>query len=201
MSAHVPSEHEIETSTGAYVNLVDPDPATITIDNIAHALGNICRFGGHPGWFYSVAEHAVDTSRRVAAVLGEDCILERLAGLHHDSGEAFLGDIPRPLKGALGPRYRKLSDQMDAAVCAALKLPFAADEFKAAYVKAADNELLGAEAYTLLPSRGEAWGVVQSFNKGLEDAQARYRRAPVGLQPITAKHRFIREHTRLIGRL
>ncbi len=68
----------------------------IDIDDIAHALSHECRYGGHCDRFYSVAEHSV----RVAEILrmqGASAV-EILAGLLHDGSEAYLKDIPRPLK-------------------------------------------------------------------------------------------------------
>ena len=69
----------------------DPDPATIHIEDIARALSHICRYGGHVRRFYSVAEHCV----HVASVAPEPLKLDALL---HDGAEAYLGDIPRPIK-------------------------------------------------------------------------------------------------------
>ena len=68
-----------------------PNGADIRIEDIAHALSNQCRFAGHTRVFYSMAEHSVRVSQL--------CRLEdALWSLLHDASEAFLSDIPAPLK-------------------------------------------------------------------------------------------------------
>lgn len=84
----------IITHTGQHTNPLDLNAADVEIENIAHALSNICRFGGHTPEFYSVAQHSV----RVAAMVSEYHPSLYLAALLHDAAEAFLGDVVRPIK-------------------------------------------------------------------------------------------------------
>jgi hypothetical protein len=65
MTMHTPTKHEVETFSGLYVDTEDPRPDTIRLEDIAHALANTCRYGGHCSRFYSVAEHAVFCSIRI----------------------------------------------------------------------------------------------------------------------------------------
>lgn len=81
----------IQTYTGSKVNPLDPDPKTINIRDIAHALSNICRFTGHSSKFYSVAEH----SYYVSTLVPQEYALH---GLLHDASEAYLCDIAHPIK-------------------------------------------------------------------------------------------------------
>lgn len=152
---HTPTATEVETFSGSYVDTEFPKAETIVLEDIAHGLSQLCRFGGHTKRFYSVAEHSVLVSRRMEE-LGfgaEDC----LAGLHHDDSEAYLGDIPRPLKIHLGERYKALSRRMDSAIVAGLGLPFTVGALHAAEVKDADNWALFIEARNFLPSQGVNW--------------------------------------------
>lgn len=83
----------------------DPRPEDVCIEDIAHALSQICRFGGHSIVPYSVAQHSVIVSE-VCADDGAGVprfMVDRLAliGLLHDATEAYLGDIIRPIKHEL----------------------------------------------------------------------------------------------------
>src|SRR4051812_3568329 len=152
---HIPTLYEIETFTGNFVDTSDPSAASIALEDIAHALSNICRYGGHCAYHYSVAQHAVFVSRRLERRgFGRDV---QLWGLHHDDAEAFLGDIPRPMKPLLGEVYTKMTDAMDRAIHEALNLPGHFIDFEAIPVKEADAWSLFVEARHLLPSEGRLW--------------------------------------------
>ena len=152
MNIFVPGATHMELASGGYLDLAAPDPAVITLDDVARGLSHTCRYQGHTRRFYSVAEHAVLVSVRLM-LLGATPRVQ-MAGLHHDDAEAFVGDNTRPMKQMV-PDLRTLEDEVFAAVCAALgivDLPFW-DEA----IKEADNWALAAEAYHLLPSRGQGW--------------------------------------------
>lgn len=84
---------------------LNPKPEDIHIFDIAHALSLVCRFGGHCSVFYSVAEHSII----VADILEQEGAskLTVLAGLLHDAEEAYLPDIPHPIKQVI-PAFKKL---------------------------------------------------------------------------------------------
>lgn len=154
---YTPKKTEVETSTGKYLDMENPTTDAIELEDIAHALGNICRYNGHCSEYYSVAEHAVFVSRRLQRK-GYSLAIQ-LAGLHHDDTEAFLGDIPRPLKPLLGQKYIDLTDAIDEVVCEGLELPFDAEAFHWPEVKAADDWSLFVEARHLLKSQGRGWAL------------------------------------------
>lgn len=95
----------IRTSSGLYIDVFDPDPSTITIEDIAHSLSHQCRYGGHLPVFYSVAQHSIYCCEQV---WGKE---DKLAALLHDASEAYLLDIPRPIKHHL-PDYRSIEDNL-----------------------------------------------------------------------------------------
>lgn len=80
-----------------------PDPIRIHIEDIAHGLAGRFRFNGHSREWYTVAQHSVEVSRRVPA---EDA----LWGLLHDAAEAYLPDVPRPIKNKF---YVSVDDEWD----------------------------------------------------------------------------------------
>lgn len=81
----------ILTYTGRQFWPLDPRKEDLCIEDIAHALSNICRFTGHVRTFYSVAEHCVRASHHAPDEL-------KLAMLLHDASEAYLCDLSRPVK-------------------------------------------------------------------------------------------------------
>jgi adenosine deaminase len=130
----------IQTVSGRRVNPFEPDPDEIDPDDIAQALANQCRFGGHSRVFYSVAQHSAIIS---------DLVLERggrseaaLAALLHDAAEAYLVDLPHPLKhrSELGPPYRRAEALLEQAIRERFALPADVPE-----IKAIDRALLAAE--------------------------------------------------------
>ena len=162
---HVPTPYEVETFSGRYVDTSNPRADTIDLVDIAHALSQTCRYGGHCSEFYSVAEHAVYVSIRLARQ-GYDAGVQ-LAGLHHDDSEAYLGDIPRPLKGLLGPAYAALTKQMDETIRWQLNLNEGVPSFHDVRVKDSDNWMLFVEAKHLLPSKGINWSGSQLDDWGV----------------------------------
>lgn len=134
----------IETHRGGRFDLSDPDPDDVHIEDIAASLAHTCRFGGHCNQFYSVAHHSLHVSRE----LPSDNPRLQLLGLLHDAGEAYLGDIPRPLKAQF-----EVFDQVEERILDAIWAAFEIEppsEAEWAQVMAADDRLLAYEADQLL---------------------------------------------------
>lgn len=87
----------IQTFTGKQFWPLEPRIDDISILDIAHALSNLCRYGGHVECFYSVAQHCLLVSQILP-----DPYTFALYGLLHDASEAYLIDVPRPIKYSIG---------------------------------------------------------------------------------------------------
>jgi uncharacterized protein len=94
----------IRTFTGKYVNVIEPTADTICIEDIAHGLSQQCRFGGQLPKFYSVAEHSL----RCAGLAEQQ---NKLEALLHDASEAYLLDIPSPIKKHL-TNYKEIEQKL-----------------------------------------------------------------------------------------
>ena len=130
----------IQTLSGRRVNPLHAAPEDIDPVDIANALANLCRFGGHSRGFYSVAQHSVI----VCDLLEEQGATadELMAALLHDAAEAYLGDLPHPIKhrSELGAVFRVAEKQLEAVINERFSLPDAA-----ARVKPLDRALLATE--------------------------------------------------------
>ena len=106
----------LQTVSGRFVNPFDPDPDQLDAADIARALANVCRFGGHARSFYSVAQHSVIVSELVEARGGD--AEDAFAALMHDATEAYLGDMPHPIKhrSPLGAAFKAAEDHLEAAI-------------------------------------------------------------------------------------
>ena len=128
----------LQTATGGQFWPMDPRPEEVQLDDIAHALSHLCRFAGHCREFYSVAQHSVLVSQYVPRAHAFQALL-------HDAAEAYLVDLPRPLKLEL-PDYRNLEKRVQAAIYQRFHLP--AEEPPC--IKAADDRVLGQEHRDLM---------------------------------------------------
>ena len=123
----------ILTYSGHYLDVFNPDPACICIEDIAHALAQIPRFGGHLIRPLSVAEHCMNVAYKVPVQLGLDALL-------HDASEAYLMDIPSPIKRRL-PDYKKLEENLTKVINAKFGIAYP----KPIEIKAADKVCLEEE--------------------------------------------------------
>lgn len=141
------------TNSGLRYWPLDPRPEEITLEDIAHHLSMICRFGGAVDHHYSVAQHSVLCSLAVDDELA-------LEGLLHDAPEAYLGDMVRPTKHGsdLGAMFRLVEDLNRRALAEKFDLEIDVPRL----VKHADNRLLLTEARDLFKnSHWEDWELAQ----------------------------------------
>ena len=134
------AKYEILTLGGKIINFERCDPEQITLEDIAHGLSNVCRFSGQLYKFYSVAQHCLHVCRHMPDHL-------KLDALFHDASEAYMGDVPRPVK-LLCPDYKKI----EAEISEAIRLRFGLSELSEVderVLKGADSRCLLTEAQQL----------------------------------------------------
>lgn len=135
----------IQTHSGKQFFPLRPRVRDIDIQDIAHALSLNCRFNGHCRAFYSVAEHSVRVSHAVDRE-------HALWGLLHDAAEAYLTDLPRPVKAQM-PLFSEIEDRLLKVIIEHFGLAFPMPDA----VRHADEVLLATEARDLMATPPEPW--------------------------------------------
>lgn len=147
------AEPWIETYTGVEFPLIDVDPDKINIADISHALAQECRFAGHCSRFYSVAEHCVHVYyEAIRREIRDEETLKAI--ILHDASEAYLKDLPRPLKMVL-PEYRQIEGRLQAAIYEKFGVNYTCEIDS--QIKEVDYAVLKRESQILMASRGENW--------------------------------------------
>lgn len=111
--------------SGRRLDLLDPTPMDVEIDDIAHGLAFVARWNGqtHGDFAYSVAEHSLLVETLFARIDPAAPAKWRLAALLHDAPEYVIGDMISPVKAAIGPSYGVLDDRLTAAIHIRFGLP------------------------------------------------------------------------------
>lgn len=111
--------------SGRRLDLLDPTPVDIEIQDIAHGLAFVARWNGQTlgDWPYSVAEHSLLVETLVGRIEPALSPRWRLAALLHDAPEYVIGDMISPVKAAVGPGYGALDQRLTAAVHLRFGLP------------------------------------------------------------------------------
>lgn len=184
-------EHWIETYLGHPIDPLNPEPKRIHVEDIIHALSNQCRFSGHTRSFYSVGQHSVLVS----------CLLEtwgtsrqtQMRGLFHDASEAYLVDMPTPIKRQM-PVYREAEAPLQRMIEETLFPDFSTEfrEEEDGFIKNADIVLLATEARDLMNDPKD-WKVLQ----GVRPLVGTIFPEP----PQRAKHIFQGRYEELMGHL
>lgn len=133
----------VQTRSGKKVDFLDPDKEQIDIGDIAHALALQYRYNGHTPYPYSVAAHAI------ACSYAPDILSERvrMGLLLHDASEAYMSDIPGPLKDFL-PDYREIEKRMMDAICQKF---FIVNVMANPIIKEVDQRVLATEHEEVFP--------------------------------------------------
>ena len=166
-----------------------PRSDEVYLEDVAHSLANICRFGGHTKAFYSVAQHAILVSG-ICERLVPECPAIWYYGLHHDDAEAYTGDVITQIK-YLCPAVRAFHKPIERAVARAFGLP----EQLPPVVKQADLIALATENRDLLHGQGLHMPRGFTLPDPIHDAI-------IGpLNPLGAATRYVHRHQDLKRRM
>ncbi|WP_372887488.1 HD domain-containing protein [Shimia sp.] len=111
--------------SGRRLDLLDPTPMDIEIEDIAHGLAFVARWNGQTkgDFAYSVAEHSLLVETLFARLNPGISARWRLAALLHDAPEYVIGDMISPVKASVGPGYEALDQRLSAAIHLRFGLP------------------------------------------------------------------------------
>ncbi len=162
----------IQTYTGGIFWPLDPRPEEICIEDIAHALSLLCRYNGHCKRFYSIAEHSIYVSY-YAEKIEKDIALRALL---HDASEAYLNDIPSPIKPYLN-NYKRIENNLEKIIYKKFKIkPYL---YGKESIKKIDHTIVTNEVEQLMNPCKRRWDLLPSpFQmkiKCWDSVQAKYR--------------------------
>lgn len=159
---------KLETVSGKKIDVTNPDPSTIDISDIAWALSRMPRFSGHsiPYIPYSVAQHCIQVMKELAPH-GPKI---QLYGLLHDAAEAYINDLPSPVKHIpeIHAVISKLEDKLMLTIYESLGIDPPTEE-EEIVVKMADKHQQAVEAYNFMYSRGSDWNLPKVTFKKLQE--------------------------------
>ncbi|MBV8683461.1 MAG: HD family hydrolase [Caulobacteraceae bacterium] len=176
--------------SGRRLDLLDPSPVDIEIEDIAHGLARVARWNGqtvgeHP---MSVAQHSVVVEEIVAHLDPSIDAKWRLAALLHDAAEYVIGDMISPFKAALGLDYQAFEDRLGAAIHIRFGLPARMPARVKTLIKTADRACAFFEATQLA-----GFGVEESLRL-FGRPPARYALRIEPQPPAIAQERYLHRH-------
>ncbi|WP_425097818.1 hypothetical protein [Tropicibacter sp. S64] len=145
--------------SGRRLDLLDPTPVDIEIEDIAHGLAFVARWNGQTkgDYAYSVAEHSLLVEELFGRLCPKATPAERLTALLHDAPEYVIGDMISPVKAAVGPDYETLDKRLTAAIHIRFGLPAVTPARLKKQIKKADRISAWMEATQIAGfSRAEA---------------------------------------------
>lgn len=181
--------------SGRRLDLLDPSPLDIEVEDIAQGLSRVARWNGQTkgDWAYSVAQHSLLVERIVAEIRPGYRPRWLLAALLHDAAEYVLGDLITPVKGAVGPGYKALETRLGEAVHIRFGLPATLPQHVVDAIKRADKASAYFEA-TQLAGFGEKEARTYFGNpRGLKLPTLR------PIPPDEAKAAFVARHAKLLA--
>ena len=164
----------VETVSGKVLDLMNPEPSCVDIEDIAWSLSRLARYNGHtiqkiP---YTVGQHSICVAKRIMELCPDDYSLA-MCGLLHDASECYTGDLTGPLKKIpeLRSIIKGIEKKIDYAIAEAFGLPVPLSDdhdgpcLDTSLIKEADVYCQAIEAYNFMNSRGLNWdlGIQPSF--------------------------------------
>lgn len=182
--------------SGRRLDLLDPTPVDVEIEDIAHGLAFVARWNGQTrgDYAYSVAEHSLLVETLFSRIAPSAPVKWQLAALLHDAPEYVIGDMISPVKAAVGPGYGALDDRLTAAVHLRFGLPAVLPATIKRQIKRADKVSAWMEAVQIAGfSEAEATKFFGRPDAGLmEGLTIRLR------PPKEARDEFTRRHADLM---
>jgi len=182
--------------SGRRLDLLDPTPVDIEIEDIAHGLAFVARWNGQTrgDYAYSVAEHSLLVEAIFGRLDPRATAAERLTALLHDAPEYVIGDMISPVKAAVGPSYEDLDKRLSAAVHIRFGLPAITPAKLKRQIKKADKISAWMEATQIAGfSRAEADRIFGAPDTNLiTDLRIRLR------PPLEARGDFTTRHETLL---
>lgn len=183
--------------SGRRLDLLDPTPVDIEIEDIAHGLAFVARWNGQTSgdYAYSVAEHSLLVEALYTRMVPNAPARWRLAALLHDGPEYVIGDMISPVKAAVGPGYGALDDRLAAAIHLRFGLPAVLPKHVKAAIKRADKVSAWLEATQIAGFSEEE--ATRFFGAQKPEVIAEHRillRPPIEVRnAFTAKHSALLE--------
>ena len=137
--------------SGRRLDLLDPSPFDIEIEDIAHGLARVARWNGQTigEHAFSVAQHSLVVEEIAAHIRPGLEPKWRLAALLHDASEYVIGDMISPFKSALGAGYKDFEARLEAAIHVRFQLPPKTPQTIKTLIKKADRACAFYEATQL----------------------------------------------------
>lgn len=134
--------------SGRRLDLLDPSPLDVELEDIAHGLARVARWNGqtHGDYIFSVAQHSLMVERIVSLLAPESIKPTRLAALLHDAPEYVVGDVISPFKAVIGEVYKTTEQRLMAAIHLRFRLPAKPSAAIAGLIKQADQQAAFFEA-------------------------------------------------------
>lgn len=174
--------------SGRRLDLLDPSPMDVEIEDIAHGLAFVARWNGQTrgDWAFSVAEHSL-VVEDIFGRMGPCPARWRLAALLHDAPEYVIGDMISPFKAALGLDYKAFEAKLEAAVHIRFGLPAQTPKTVKQKIKRADRACAWLEATQIAGFTEDE--STKFFGKPRFDGWQEIRLTP--LPPAEARARFL----------